>query len=167
MRRTDGRTILSTAHGPAKSPPTHFSLGIFPDTKRLRHTGLTWKRVATMISRLVASSGNCARPLNSARRAYLRSQCLLSTVRGSSSTSDASAPSNCDIIKGPSLLRTIVHRPRPSLLFLPGLRSLPFWTVRVMFVFVALFFMLEFTIIESITNSSLLCPMLQSNTTDR
>jgi hypothetical protein len=41
----------------------------------------------------------------------------------------SSAPSsNCDVVQGPSLLRTTVHRPRPSLLFLPGLRSLPFWT---------------------------------------
>ena len=38
------------------------------------------------------------------------------------------APDHCDIVKGPSLLRTSVQRPRPSLLFLPGLRSLPFWT---------------------------------------
>lgn len=42
-------------------------------------------------------------------------------------SSDA-PPTNCDIVKGPSLLRTTAHRPRPSLLFLPGLRSLPFWT---------------------------------------
>jgi len=36
-----------------------------------------------------------------------------------------------DIVQGPSLLRTSVgerHRPRPSLLHLPGLRALPFWT---------------------------------------
>jgi len=34
----------------------------------------------------------------------------------------------CDVIQGPSLLRTPHARPHPSLLFLPGLRSLPFWT---------------------------------------
>lgn len=34
----------------------------------------------------------------------------------------------CDVIQGPSLLRTPHARPNPSLLFLPGLRSLPFWT---------------------------------------
>ncbi|GAX10630.1 aspartate beta-hydroxylase [Fistulifera solaris] len=33
-----------------------------------------------------------------------------------------------DIIQGPSLLRTSVYRPSPSLVALPGLRSLPFWT---------------------------------------
>lgn len=38
------------------------------------------------------------------------------------------APEHCDIIKGPSLLRTSAIRPRPSLVHLPGLRSLPFWT---------------------------------------
>ncbi|GKY98012.1 hypothetical protein MPSEU_000759300 [Mayamaea pseudoterrestris] len=38
------------------------------------------------------------------------------------------APDDCDIVKGPSLLRTSAIRPRPSLLHLPGLRSLPFWT---------------------------------------
>jgi aspartate beta-hydroxylase len=38
---------------------------------------------------------------------------------------------SCDVIRGPSLLRTSLsaqHRPRPSLFHLPGLRSLPFWT---------------------------------------
>jgi Aspartyl/Asparaginyl beta-hydroxylase len=39
-----------------------------------------------------------------------------------------SSPPPCDVIQGPSLLRTPVARPHPSLLFLPGLRSLPFWT---------------------------------------
>ena len=34
-----------------------------------------------------------------------------------------------DIVKGPSLLRTsVATRPRPSMLHLPGLRTLPFWT---------------------------------------
>lgn len=37
-------------------------------------------------------------------------------------------PNDCDIVRGPSLLRTSMSRPQPSLLFLPGLRSLPFWT---------------------------------------
>jgi len=35
---------------------------------------------------------------------------------------------HCDVVQGPSLLRTPAIRPHPSLLFLPGLRSLPFWT---------------------------------------
>lgn len=49
----------------------------------------------------------------------------------SSSSSDAATeppPHNCDVVEGPSLLRTAIHRPQPSLLLLPGLRSLPFWT---------------------------------------
>lgn len=33
-----------------------------------------------------------------------------------------------DVIQGPSLLRTSLDRPNPSLIHLPGLRSLPFWT---------------------------------------
>ena len=33
-----------------------------------------------------------------------------------------------DVIQGPSLLRTSFDRPNPSLIHLPGLRSLPFWT---------------------------------------
>jgi len=32
------------------------------------------------------------------------------------------------VVQGPSLLETSLHRPSPSLMFLPGLRSLPFWT---------------------------------------
>ena len=32
------------------------------------------------------------------------------------------------VVQGPSLLQTGLHRPSPSLVFLPGLRSLPFWT---------------------------------------
>lgn len=47
------------------------------------------------------------------------------TRKLSSTTSDQLAS---DIVKGPSLLRTSLHRPAPSLVFLPGLRSLPFWT---------------------------------------
>jgi len=45
-----------------------------------------------------------------------------------SSSSSSDPPTNCTVIRGPSLLRTNVHRPNPSLLVLPGLRSLPFWT---------------------------------------
>eukprot|EP00977_Amphora_coffeiformis_P001435 scaffold291_cov168-Amphora_coffeaeformis.AAC.4 len=33
-----------------------------------------------------------------------------------------------NVIQGPSLLRTRLDRPNPSLILLPGLRSLPFWT---------------------------------------
>jgi hypothetical protein len=45
----------------------------------------------------------------------------------SSASSSESSPT-CDVVQGPSLLRTPVARPSPSLLFVPGLRSLPFWT---------------------------------------
>jgi hypothetical protein len=68
-------------------------------------------------------------------RAVLRRRELSTTSSSASDptvtkTVQAEAPPqhNCDIIQGPSLLRTAVHRPRPALLFLPGLRSLPFWT---------------------------------------
>jgi Aspartyl/Asparaginyl beta-hydroxylase len=57
--------------------------------------------------------------------------CTNMTIRRSmsGSTTTAAPPPLCDIVQGPSLLRTTAtHRPRPSLLFLPGLRSLPFWT---------------------------------------
>jgi hypothetical protein len=33
-----------------------------------------------------------------------------------------------DVVQGPNLLRTPVSRPSPSLMVLPGLRSLPFWS---------------------------------------
>lgn len=33
-----------------------------------------------------------------------------------------------DVVQGPSLLRTSLDRPNPSLIHLPGLRALPFWT---------------------------------------
>lgn len=33
-----------------------------------------------------------------------------------------------NVVQGPSLVSTHTHRPTPSLMFLPGLRSLPFWT---------------------------------------
>jgi hypothetical protein len=35
---------------------------------------------------------------------------------------------SCDVVQGPNLLRTCAPRPSPSLMFLPGLRSLPYWT---------------------------------------
>jgi hypothetical protein len=37
-------------------------------------------------------------------------------------------PEQCAVVQGPSLVQTSVARPNPSLLHLPGLRSLPFWT---------------------------------------
>ena len=37
-------------------------------------------------------------------------------------------PPLCDVVQGPSLLRTPAPRPHPTLMLLPGLRSLPFWT---------------------------------------
>ena len=48
----------------------------------------------------------------------------------SSSSNDGDPPENsATIIQGPSLLTsTGSHRPSPSLFYLPGLRSLPFWT---------------------------------------
>ena len=33
-----------------------------------------------------------------------------------------------NVVQGPSLLLTTLHRPEPSLMIMPGLRSLPFWT---------------------------------------
>lgn len=40
-----------------------------------------------------------------------------------------STDTTADIVKGPNLLRTsLATRPRPSMLHLPGLRALPFWT---------------------------------------
>jgi hypothetical protein len=79
--------------------------------------------------------------MNLIRKSSSASQLLRAVFRGrklSSSSSSSSAgptapepapvPHNCDVIQGPSLLRTSLHRPQPSLLFLPGLRSLPFWT---------------------------------------
>jgi len=47
-------------------------------------------------------------------------------IDGSNTNGDDIA--HCDVVQGPSLLRTPAVRPHPSLLFLPGLRSLPFWT---------------------------------------
>jgi Aspartyl/Asparaginyl beta-hydroxylase len=46
----------------------------------------------------------------------------------SSEPSSNDSSGMCDVIQGPSLLRTPYARPNPSLLILPGLRSLPFWT---------------------------------------
>ena len=53
---------------------------------------------------------------------------FVTRTRTLSTTASNPPPPSCDVIQGPSLLRTPVSRPHPSLLFLPGLRSLPFWT---------------------------------------
>jgi hypothetical protein len=37
-------------------------------------------------------------------------------------------PTMANVVQGPSLLLTSLHRPEPTLMMLPGLRSLPFWT---------------------------------------
>jgi len=51
------------------------------------------------------------------------------TSSSSSSTPPVPPNDSATLIQGPSLLvNTAVHRPSPSLFFLPGLRSLPFWT---------------------------------------
>lgn len=34
----------------------------------------------------------------------------------------------CNVVQGPAILKTCQHRPTPSMIHLPGLRSLPFWT---------------------------------------
>ena len=47
-------------------------------------------------------------------------------VAGAATTYSSSF--STDVIQGPSLLRTSLDRPNPSLIHLPGLRSLPFWT---------------------------------------
>ncbi len=54
----------------------------------------------------------------------------ISTLLQSFSTSSGDMPPDlATIVQGPSLLtNTNVHRPSPSMFFLPGLRSLPFWT---------------------------------------
>jgi Aspartyl/Asparaginyl beta-hydroxylase len=50
-------------------------------------------------------------------------------IVASSYTTTTPLATAADIVKGPSLLRTSHRaRPRPSLLHLPGLRSLPYWT---------------------------------------
>ncbi|VEU44851.1 unnamed protein product [Pseudo-nitzschia multistriata] len=43
-------------------------------------------------------------------------------------TADNEPPPNCDVVQGPSLLRTPAPRPHPTLMIMPGMRSLPFWT---------------------------------------
>lgn len=58
-------------------------------------------------------------------------QVVAAQLNFSSSTSNDEQPpeDSSTIIQGPSLLTmTGVHRPSPSLFYLPGLRSLPFWT---------------------------------------
>ena len=71
-----------------------------------------------------------SRALSSCKRIWTRKHLLASFPASISFRfcSSSSAEPPCDIVSGPSLLRTAVHRPRPSLLYLPGLRSLPFWT---------------------------------------
>lgn len=76
---------------------------------------------------LAKSYGSIPRSLP--QRGLVQRKCLSS----SSTTTDDDAPPppplhNCDVVQGPSLLRTGTARPHPSLLYLPGLRSLPFWT---------------------------------------
>jgi hypothetical protein len=45
------------------------------------------------------------------------------SIEGNSQTSKMA-----NVVKGPSLILTSLHRPEPTLMLLPGLRSLPFWT---------------------------------------
>ena len=46
----------------------------------------------------------------------------------SSSTSSSTPIIMANVLQGPSLVHTTLHRSSPSMMFLPGLRSLPFWT---------------------------------------
>ena len=59
-----------------------------------------------------------------------RSNCqsFFSTLTSSSTPTSALPSERCDVVQGPSLLRTPGIRPHPSLLFLPGLRSLRKYT---------------------------------------
>ena len=56
-------------------------------------------------------------------------KCLLSTSTNSQDKQSLPSDDLATIVQGPSLLtNTGFSRPSPSLFFLPGLRSLPFWT---------------------------------------
>jgi len=73
-----------------------------------------------------------SRPIVRVKR-HLFSIINRSTRRLSTTTQQPPTPTTDDdtatILQGPSLLtNTGSHRPNPSLFFLPGLRSLPFWT---------------------------------------
>jgi hypothetical protein len=70
------------------------------------------------------SKNSCGSLVNS----KVLSEYSTTSTRKSDEKTDRFSPPLCDVIQGPSLLRTPVARPHPSLLFLPGLRSLPFWT---------------------------------------
>jgi len=50
--------------------------------------------------------------------------CFFSTT----SKNKPDLPIMANVVQGPSLLLTTLHRPSPSLMLVPGLRSLPFWT---------------------------------------
>ena len=77
---------------------------------------------------------NCRLTLSSPRAQQQQTtrRSLSSSSSGSSSKSEWWSSSNNDnavnVIQGPNLLTTSTPRPSPSLLFLPGLRSLPLWT---------------------------------------
>jgi Aspartyl/Asparaginyl beta-hydroxylase len=62
------------------------------------------------------------------RRSTIAPQLPNSSCRLSSSTTEPPPLLNANVIQGPSILKTSVPRSSPSLLFLPGLRQLPFWT---------------------------------------
>jgi aspartyl/asparaginyl beta-hydroxylase (cupin superfamily) len=50
------------------------------------------------------------------------------TTAGDTGGNAAGGNLTTNVVQGPSLLRTSTDRPNPSLIHLPGLRALPFWT---------------------------------------
>lgn len=83
---------------------------------------------ATMLSRNVMKAA-ALRPRRHRRRCSpaLSVFAFSSTAKGDDASSEP-PPISANVVQGPSLLHTSVSRPSPSLMILPGLRSLPFWT---------------------------------------
>jgi hypothetical protein len=93
--------------------------------KTNHHTNV---RVQLMNKSLSSRARNLQRSLSSRDRLEVCSVAFGRRLVSRSPGSQAKSSPLCDVIQGPSLLRTPVARPNPSLVFLPGLRSLPFWT---------------------------------------
>lgn len=94
--------------------------------KLSRHTCASIRR--NQVAALPRRNPSAAASVASSANFWNHRRQFSSDERSNNSTDKSNDQLLCDVVQGPSLLRTSHPRPNPSLLFLPGLRSLPFWT---------------------------------------
>lgn len=100
-----------------------------PATKRHFGVGRSTTTTTATSPMTATTTSTSAVPPATARVRNVQTGRRKSTSTSTNATADQTdMPTMANVVQGPSLLLTSLHRPEPTLMMLPGLRSLPFWT---------------------------------------